>query len=63
MREVVRGDTTTELDRKVQQRERRGWKRISENKLDDSGFKIDWACVMEFENELPGKKRKWGNFK
>jgi hypothetical protein len=47
MRKIVHGNTTTQLDKNVSVQEGRGWKRITANKLDDSGDDIRWVCVME----------------
>jgi hypothetical protein len=63
MRAVVRGRTIGELNRNAAAKERAGWKRITENKLDVSGSNgenINWVCVMEIENKVVDKKRKWG---
>lgn len=63
MRQVVRGRTTIELEKNIKQREHSGWRRITENKLDDSCAAygdVSWVCVMELDNDQPDKKRSWG---
>ncbi len=61
MRVVVRGKDINELDRRVAQKERSGWVRITENKIDDSLSnygKVEWVCVMELKNGLPDKVKR-----
>lgn len=61
MRQVVRGNTIVDLEKNVKHRERVGWTRITDNKLDDSMAaygQISWVCVMEFKNWDKSRENK-----
>lgn len=66
MRQLVRGETTVDCQKKVDRLVNRGWKDITGIKLDDSQAAygaIEWVCVVEMvdkdELELQKKKSRW----
>lgn len=63
MRQLVRGETTVECQKKVDRMKSRGWTAITPVKLDDSEAafgRIEWVCVVEMkdEKELERMKKK-----
>jgi hypothetical protein len=64
MRLLVRGETIGQLEKNVASKEKGGWHRITENKMDDSLSSygvIEWVCVMEMAKHEG--KRRWGDGK
>ena len=66
MRQLVRGETTVECQKKVDRMKTRGWEAITPVKLDDSQAAygtIEWVCVVEMKDknelELQKKKSRW----
>lgn len=62
MRELVRGDSVREVQKKVDRMKTRGWKQISDIKQDPSfaGYNvIEFVAAMETE-ERENTGRKWG---
>lgn len=64
MRQLVRGETTVECQKKVDRMISRGWTAVTGIKLDDSQSAygtIEWVCVVEQKDnkELMAKKSRW----
>ncbi len=63
MRELVRAKSEEELKQKINRMVGRGWKQISDIKIDDSMLEtfneFDYVAVMENE-EKQNTGRKWG---
>jgi hypothetical protein len=65
MRELAHGSTPDLCQKQVTRYISRGWKQVSEIKLDDSGSgynEIRYVAVMEFPEKegAPKKQRNWG---
>jgi hypothetical protein len=65
VRELVRGNTKEEVQRKINNMIARdaGWKQISDIKEDPSMIRfniVEYAAVMERPGDAPTKKSKWG---
>jgi hypothetical protein len=62
VRQLVRGGTIKETEKKVAEAKRRGWKPITDIKMDDSQATyniVSYVCVMELK-EKPHGTRDWG---
>ena len=61
MRVLVRAGSVKECEKRVKEKEKRGWKALSSIKIDDAVYDdINYVCVMEFEDKHPyNKNNKW----
>lgn len=64
MRTIVRGSTKERCQKSADILKGRGWKQISEVKVDPTPtIELSFVCVMEkADNKPDDKKRKWNSY-